>query len=86
MNDDWLSSQPVSGAPVPLSECHRGDTVQVHHLEGPQSNRLREAGFFEDADVSVVNEHVGNNLVCKVNYSNIVISGGLGEQILVVHK
>jgi Fe2+ transport system protein FeoA len=54
----------------------------VRHLEGNDSQRLRELGFNESAEVRVV--CAGSAVIAQVHGSKICLSRRMAEAILVV--
>ena len=67
---------------LPLSAARRGDRVVVRHLEGNDSQRLRELGFNEAAEVRIV--CAGSAVIAQVHGSKICLSRRMAEAILVV--
>ena len=67
---------------VPLSKMHRGDRVVVRHLEGIDSQRLRELGFNESAEVKLV--CVGGAVIAQLRGSKFCLSRRMAEGILVI--
>jgi Fe2+ transport system protein FeoA len=67
----------------PLRTVRTGDWVYVRHLTGdpPLIQRLREMGFYEQAEVRVV--CAGGAVIAQVHGSKVCLSHGLAGAILV---
>jgi Fe2+ transport system protein FeoA len=67
---------------LPLSTLRRGDRVVVRHLEGKDTQRLRELGFIESTEIKLV--CVGSAVIAQLHGSKICLSRRMAEEILVV--
>jgi Fe2+ transport system protein FeoA len=67
---------------VPLSRVRRGDRVVVRHLEGTDSQRLRELGFNESSEIRLVCS--GGAFIAQLKGSKICLSRSMADGILVV--
>lgn len=67
---------------LPLSASRRGDRVVVRHLEGNDSQRLRELGFNELTEVRII--CAGSAVIAQVHGSKICLSRRMAQGILVV--
>ncbi|MBI1841832.1 MAG: ferrous iron transport protein A [Verrucomicrobia bacterium] len=76
---------PPCGAPAlcPLNQARVGSRLRVRKLNGPPetSQRLREIGFAEDQQVSLVS--CQQSVICMVCNARLALSPELAETILV---
>lgn len=73
----------ASGRAVPLSLVRAGEKTQVRFISGKDDIRrfLRNIGFVEDAEVTVVTEMNGNVIV-NVKGTRVAISKSMARRIM----
>ena len=74
----------VSAPQIPLAMVSGGETVKVLSIRGKDEVQrfLRNLGFIEGAEVTVISE-LGGNVIVKVKEARVAISEEMARKIMV---
>ena len=74
----------VSAPQIPLAMVSGGETVKVLSIRGKDEVQrfLRNLGFIEGAEVTVISE-LGGNVIVKVKEARIAISEEMARKIMI---